>query len=787
VIAATLFIAGCGGNTSTDTGGAGGGGGSAAGTAGASGAGPGGTAGSGPGEDSGVDGSTRIVTPAKINKVSKIDLLFMIDNSSSMADKQFLLSMAVPDLVGRLVDPVCIDPMTGQQVGVRSSDGSCARGEPEFDPIKDIHIGIITSSLGGHGANGVCVDPDPTRALSHNDDHGHLVARDNMDMQVPTFMSQGFLNWNPTSMAGQTPDAITKPFASMVTGVGQHGCGYEASLESIYRFLMEPEPYQAVTVNAAQNPPVGIAVLSGIDQVLLQQRSDFLRPDSAVAVVMLTDENDCSIVDGGQGFYAIIPPSGVPATSVLSHGTTPCLTNPNDKCCYNCGQQTPAGCPDKSLDSECQAGPWTRDKDPEALRCWEQKRRYGYDFLYPVKRYVDGFQNNTVFNRSGQLVKNPLYDDLSPACRTTGQPCAPQRDKSIVFLVGAIGVPWQDIAVDPSDLTKGYMKTGDLTDKGVWQKIVGDPTASPPVRPTDPHMIESIAPRAGLAPPSSPPNADPVHGHEWLPAMAPGNPDSDLQYACIFPLAPPRVCIDALDCDCFVAPGGNASASQNPLCQNSMGQYSNTQTRGKAYPGIRELQVLQGLGDQAVVGSVCPSNTTNMVASDFGYRPIVSALMGRLRSPLRARCLPLQLPPRADGRIPCSIVEAFTPSSGATCVCNDRPGRVLASPSMLTPEVKAQGTCFCQIDQVSGANLEACQTQVVPPATTASGWCYVDPSQAGANRAAECSVVQSCPPTDRRIIRFVNPDSEPRAGGTAFLVCDEGVSPGSGTPMDPCP
>ena len=141
--------------------------------------------------------SARIVTPAKQNKVSKIDLLFMIDNSSSMADKQSILAQAVPDLVRRLVDPVCINPMTGQQVGNRNPDGSCNMGEPDFEPVKDIHIGIISSSLGGHGSTGVCDDPDPRKTLPHNDDHGHLVARDVMDMPVPTFMNQGFLNWNP--------------------------------------------------------------------------------------------------------------------------------------------------------------------------------------------------------------------------------------------------------------------------------------------------------------------------------------------------------------------------------------------------------------------------------------------------------------------------------------------------------------------------------------------------------------------------------------------------------------
>jgi len=104
--------------------------------------------------------SARVVTNAKQNKVSKIDLLFMIDNSSSMADKQVILANAVPDLVTRLVDPVCINPLTGQQVGNRNVNGGCAQGEPDFDPIKDIHVGIISSSLGGHGSTGVCDDPD---------------------------------------------------------------------------------------------------------------------------------------------------------------------------------------------------------------------------------------------------------------------------------------------------------------------------------------------------------------------------------------------------------------------------------------------------------------------------------------------------------------------------------------------------------------------------------------------------------------------------------------------------
>src|SRR5215470_15546127 len=44
------------------------------------------------------------------NRVTKIDLVFMIDNSASMVDKQQILADAIPDLVNRLVDPICVNP-----------------------------------------------------------------------------------------------------------------------------------------------------------------------------------------------------------------------------------------------------------------------------------------------------------------------------------------------------------------------------------------------------------------------------------------------------------------------------------------------------------------------------------------------------------------------------------------------------------------------------------------------------------------------------------------------------
>src|SRR5688572_8319357 len=94
--------------------------------------------------------------------VDKIDLLFMIDNSISMSDKQEVLRLAVPDLVSRLVNPVCVDSEGIQYAAPPEGSTVCPpgpQGQPltqEFNPIRDINIGIVSSSLGDGGANVAC-------------------------------------------------------------------------------------------------------------------------------------------------------------------------------------------------------------------------------------------------------------------------------------------------------------------------------------------------------------------------------------------------------------------------------------------------------------------------------------------------------------------------------------------------------------------------------------------------------------------------------------------------------
>src|SRR5690349_18743338 len=107
--------------------------------------------------------------------VDKIDLLFMIDNSISMSDKQEILQAAVPDLVSRLVNPICVDS-AGTQFPPPAPGENCPQGQSqEFNPIKDINIGVVSSSLGDVGANVACPTQGFPRYVADRIDLAHLM------------------------------------------------------------------------------------------------------------------------------------------------------------------------------------------------------------------------------------------------------------------------------------------------------------------------------------------------------------------------------------------------------------------------------------------------------------------------------------------------------------------------------------------------------------------------------------------------------------------------------------
>jgi hypothetical protein len=530
-----------------------------------------------------------------------VDVLLVVDNSSSMADKQAALGTTVTDMMAEL-----------------TAEGS---------GVEDVHVGVITSSLGGLGSQTCEPRTGATELrIEMEDDRAHLLGA------RPRAASAGITTDFATWSRGAPSAGFVEKVQALVTAAGEHGCGYESTLEAAYRFLADPEPPETVALApCAGFPDAQCATRTGRDTELLAQRAAFLRPDSAVAIVVLSDENDCSTRDGGQFFFQR-------RQDITMGASSACARDPNDPCCHSCLQAPPEGC---AADPACLQ--LDAALDPPNLRCFDQRRRFGIDFLQPIARYVNAFTMPWLCTSRDDLsmadCAEPMVTpgvELTSAAIAAYEPAYERnplfqsedgnRGRSMVYFLGIVGVPTREVSED-----------GTVN----WARVLGDGDT----RPANALMVESIYPRAGdasgtevMQPPGAGYLANSENGHEHLSSQG-----EDLQHACIFPLAEPRDCADfdappalpgqpatAMDrpfCDC----SQTVVLDQNPLCQAPDGGYSRIQRFGKAYPGLRHLAVTKEMGDNGAVGSICARNLTDPGASDYGYRASMQALLDRIR------------------------------------------------------------------------------------------------------------------------------------------------------------
>lgn len=739
-------------------------------------------------------------------RIDRIDLLFVIDNSRGIGDKHDILRETLETFVGRLVNPRCVD-REGRPGAQPELGEACPAGERrELEPVRDMHIGVITSSLGGHGGDACAATLEPSE-----NDRAHLVDRKapGSSERVPTYEGLGFLAWDAAGShdpPGETDlTRLVGNLSAIVDGVGEVGCGYEAPLEAWYRFLVDPEPYLDLEVVN------DVTQLSGVDDVVLAQRAAFMRPDSLLAIVMVTDENDCSTRDGGTFHLSsqIFQP-GTNNPYRLPKARAACAVDPNDACCRSCGQNPGDGC-DTSQD-DCNT-PLDPIDDSINLRCFDQKRRFGIDFLYPVDRYVTGLRAQKIPNRTGELVDNPLL---------SGRPAGR------VVLAGIVGVPWQDIArtnaegepdlvggLDVLDNVVGGVKNASelllpvAGFQSAWDIILGDPDTLVP--PADPLMIESIDPRSGTPPlvpdePLTAPgamDANEVNGGEYVPAFR-----DDLQHACIFggkdctQTADPTclagrgqscdgyMCREGLTCaedlhcaqSCDADPFDICCTEEDPLCRDSEGNFTTLKYKGSAYPGLRLLQVLRDARDQGIVGSICPKQTHTASSPDFGFTPALEgAVVERLKGSLKEHlCLDRSLIPDAVGHVRCTLVEARDEPDGDTCteVCSAA-GRRPATDAHAAAVALAKGDpergCFCEMVQLtSAADLRACRDSVSETVRNefgqgVNGWCFVDATTSPP--LGEPALVAACPADRRRVIRLVGLAQQAQ-GSRLYLHCE---------------
>jgi hypothetical protein len=174
--------------------------------------------------------------PATANR--DVDILFMVDDSPSMLDKQMNLVTNFPNFIN------VIDALPG--------------GRP------NLHLGVVTSDLGTSAAGDA--NPGPSIGSSN----GGCAAQGkagNLTTNNSTAITGKFISdiaagsTRATNYTGTLAAAFTQ-----MASVGQAGCGFEQSIEAVKRALNNN------TANAG-----------------------FLRPSANLVILFVSDEDDCSL------------------------------------------------------------------------------------------------------------------------------------------------------------------------------------------------------------------------------------------------------------------------------------------------------------------------------------------------------------------------------------------------------------------------------------------------------------------------------------------------------------
>ena len=181
----------------------------------------------------------------------ELDILFLIDNSGTMYEEQASLAAELPRLLAALG--------TG--------------GDPDlpirFEPPSSIHVGVITTDM-GTGPTGYCG--------SEFGDDG--VLRTEGNPADPTCAAT-YPSWLDSAV--DPPSTLGASAACVTGGVGTSGCGFEQHLDAMLK---------ALTPSTSGVTFSGSTVGHGDEA-----NAGFLRPDSVLLLIALSDEDDCSAID----------------------------------------------------------------------------------------------------------------------------------------------------------------------------------------------------------------------------------------------------------------------------------------------------------------------------------------------------------------------------------------------------------------------------------------------------------------------------------------------------------
>jgi hypothetical protein len=254
-----------------------------------------GEAGSSAPEDSGAQTTTGALTAA-----NKADILFVINNSGSMAEKQEQLVQAMPELIA---------PLEAADVDYRLGFTTTDVGNPwcETAPLAPgaLQDRACTQRLDAFVKEIPDIDAQVACTAA--------CSLDELLLQKSAVDGSSELRVRPWLEAGNLPPGVSmRDAVGCLLPQGVDGCDFEAPLESMHRALDRFED--------PQDPSFG-----------------FRRDDAVFTVVFLTDEADCShqskweevfSLEGNQHFWPD-PESPFPSSAICWNAGVECLGGPS--------------------------------------------------------------------------------------------------------------------------------------------------------------------------------------------------------------------------------------------------------------------------------------------------------------------------------------------------------------------------------------------------------------------------------------------------------------------------
>jgi hypothetical protein len=215
-----------------------------------------------------VDGGPPVDTGVLVGGPGTLDLLLMIDSSNDMAEEQLSIARELPRMI--------------QIIASGDLDGDSVR---DFTAVGSLHVGVVTSDMGVGTVVGV-------ESCESSDDGILRSAGGTGPGCMATYPSAIF---EFTAIVDDL--AMFSASVRCVASVGTDGCGFAQPLESVLKALSLAPLADGTSpvgwTRAGFRPPVflgttfGHAGAGGLND-------GFLRADSALAVVLVTTENDCS-------------------------------------------------------------------------------------------------------------------------------------------------------------------------------------------------------------------------------------------------------------------------------------------------------------------------------------------------------------------------------------------------------------------------------------------------------------------------------------------------------------